>query len=79
VETQNENEKKEGGEMRRKEKKDIEEEEYEFLTLLHILRGYSNKKLEIFLDTLQALRLDESLTEEDLVREWVLARLEVET
>lgn len=63
--------------MRLKTRREIEAEKYEFVTLLRILRDYPEKRLQLFLDTLQLLREDDTISE-DLVEDWILARIEVE-
>lgn len=63
--------------MRIKTRREIEAEKYEFVTLIRILRDYPEHRLQLFLDTLETLRGDDSISDE-LVEDWVLARMEVE-
>ena len=63
--------------MRSKNRRDIEDEQYEFVSLIRILRDYNQRKYDLFIDTLETLRGDDSISE-DLVDDWILARMEVE-
>lgn len=63
--------------MRSKNRRDIEDERYEFISLIRILRDYNQRKYDLFIDTLETLRGDDSISE-DLVDDWILARMEVE-
>lgn len=63
--------------MRSKNRRDIEDERYEFISLIRILRDYNPKKYNLFIDTLETLRGDDTISE-DLVDDWILARMEVE-
>ena len=63
--------------MRSKNRRDIEDEQYEFVSLIRILRDYNQRKYDLFIDTLETLRGDDTISE-DLVDDWILARMEVE-
>lgn len=63
--------------MRSKNRRDIEDEQYEFVSLIRILRDYNPRKYRLFMETLEILREDTSI-HEDLVDDWILARMEVE-
>ena len=62
--------------MRSKNRRDLEDEQYEFVSLIRILRDYNPKKYKLFIDTLETLRGDDTISE-DLVDDWILARMEV--